>query len=334
MPYFSVIIPVYNRGNLLIETIKSVLVQTFRDFELIIVDDGSTDNTKDVVMPFLSDRVRYFYQQNKRQGAARNLGIKHANGMFVIFLDHDDLWSPKLLESYYDIIRNKPDVRWIHGAFCWFNEDRWWQANSYPAEGSVWRLLLKGNLINTFTIAVKSTLLTDLKFDESPDIWASEDWEFNFRLAVKAPCCYQPAPLLFMRTHAGRTSNTIRIEHMAKTHFFALDKILNNPFMKDKPDYLKRSARAHGHLFLAENAYGRGLLYKQISHTINAFIAYPSVIFSLRWLSIAIKIFIPSFIRKYLREIKQKYMSGNTKKLSLIDIPLPEPLKEKSEEKP
>jgi glycosyltransferase involved in cell wall biosynthesis len=325
MPYFSIITPTYNRATLLVETIKSVLDQTFKDFELIIVDDGSTDNTKEAVQPFLSTRIKYFYQQNKRQGAARNLGIKNASGEFVAFLDHDDLWSPIFLETYYKFIQNNPHAQWIHGAFFWFNENYFWKGNTYPVEGWVWKYLLKGNLINTLTIAVRRKLLDNIKFDENSLIWPSEDWEFNFRLAIASPCYFQPLPLLFMRNHITRTSTTTQLVQMEKAYFFALDKIIKNPFMHNKPAHLKRSALSHGYLFIAENAYGRNLQGQLIKNIVKAAIIYPFIIFTVRWSSMFIKIFIPAFLRNKLRNLKQKNLSKKNNN-SQNDIRLPKAL--------
>jgi glycosyltransferase involved in cell wall biosynthesis len=98
-PEISVIIPTYNRAYLITKTIDSVLKQTYDNFELIIVDDGSTDNTKEVINPYLSNpKVKYIYQENKERGAARNNGIRHARGIYVALLDSDDLWLPEHLE--------------------------------------------------------------------------------------------------------------------------------------------------------------------------------------------------------------------------------------------
>ncbi len=322
MPFFSIITPTYNRASLLVETIKSVLDQTYKDYELIIVDDGSPDNTKQAVEPFLSDKIKYFYQPNKRQGAARNLGMRNASGEFVTFLDHDDLWSPLFLETYYRFIQGKPDTQWVHSPFFWFNENYYWKGTVYPVEGWLWKYLLKGNLINTLTIAVRRKLLKNVKFDESPLIWPSEDWEFNFRLSIASPCYFQPLPMLFMRNHITRTSATTQLIQMEKAYFFALDKIIQNPFMDDKPAHLKRSALSHGHLFIAENAYGRNLQGQLMKHTIKAATIYPFILFTKRWSSLFIKIFIPAFLRNKLRNLKQHYLAKEIKDpQSIIRLP-------------
>lgn len=90
MPLFSIILPTYNRGHLLPKAIQSVINQTFPDWELIIVDDGSTDSTKELVGSYSDKRIRYIYQENQERSTARNNGIENARGDFICFLDSDD----------------------------------------------------------------------------------------------------------------------------------------------------------------------------------------------------------------------------------------------------
>lgn len=103
MPLFSVIITAYNRAHLAPATITSVLAQTFSDYEVILVDDGSTDDLLGAIHPF-RDRIRVFQQANSGPGPARNLGIRHATGTYCAFLDGDDLWYPWTLEVMAEII--------------------------------------------------------------------------------------------------------------------------------------------------------------------------------------------------------------------------------------
>lgn len=103
MPFFSVIIPVFNREKLIEKTLSSVLNQTFRDFEVIVIDDGSTDGTLGVLSRF-SDEIRILHQKNSGPGAARNASIEQATGHYIAFLDSDDLWFPWTLATYKQII--------------------------------------------------------------------------------------------------------------------------------------------------------------------------------------------------------------------------------------
>lgn len=97
-PLISVIIPTYNRALYLADAIGSVFRQSFTDYEIVVVDDGSTDDSKKIIAPYL-DRLRYVYQENMGEAAARNRGIREARGKWVAFLDSDDMWEPRALET-------------------------------------------------------------------------------------------------------------------------------------------------------------------------------------------------------------------------------------------
>ncbi len=112
----SVIIPSFNRGYILTEAIDSVLAQTYQNFEIIVVDDGSTDNTREILTPY-KDRIRYFYQENQGVAAARNKGIEEAKGEFIAFLDSDDLWLPEKLEKQKELFDNCPELGLVYTRF-------------------------------------------------------------------------------------------------------------------------------------------------------------------------------------------------------------------------
>ena len=112
VPLFSIILPTYNRVELLKVAIASVLAQSYQNFELIIVDDGSTDSTKEVVSGIKDERVRYFFQKNQERSIARNHGIDLAKGKYICFLDDDDYYMPDFLSTFYDDLAQKgfPDI--------------------------------------------------------------------------------------------------------------------------------------------------------------------------------------------------------------------------------
>ena len=106
MPFFSIVIPTYNRARLLEETLASVFAQEETDYEVLVVDDGSTDDTLEALARY-GERVRVFQQRNAGPGAARNLGIQEARGEYVVFLDSDDLWFPWTLATYRRVLREQ-----------------------------------------------------------------------------------------------------------------------------------------------------------------------------------------------------------------------------------
>jgi glycosyltransferase involved in cell wall biosynthesis len=153
---FSVIIPTYNRASLLCETLDSIFAQTLKDYEVVVVNDGSTDETTAVVASY-GNRVRYFQLQNNGPGAARNLGAQHATGEYLAFLDSDDLWFPWTLETYQQLIMcnqrpaflagkpqrfraekelqasigGEPRAVWFQNYLAAGDEWRWWGASSF-----------------------------------------------------------------------------------------------------------------------------------------------------------------------------------------------------------
>ena len=112
-PRVSVIIPVYQGDRFLAEAVESVLNQTYTNYEIIVINDGSTDNSNDVLQPYL-DKIRYVYQENQGVAAARNRGIKIARGEFLAFLDQDDFWLPDKLASQVACFDTKPELGIVH----------------------------------------------------------------------------------------------------------------------------------------------------------------------------------------------------------------------------
>ena len=124
MPKVSVIIPTYNRAEYLPDAIDSVLAQTFRDFEVIIIDDGSTDNTREIIEKYIKrypQIIRPFYQMNSGASVARNKGIEEARGEYIAFLDSDDVWLSKKLERQVSVLERDKKIGFFV-MFCSLDE--------------------------------------------------------------------------------------------------------------------------------------------------------------------------------------------------------------------
>src|SRR5512138_3313501 len=126
MTFFAIIIPVYNRSHLLTETIKTVLSQTYRNFEAVIVDDGSKEDIGKIIDDNFGngDRVKYYYKQNEERGAARNFGLRQAKGDYAVFFDSDDLMKPQYLETLQQIIAEHPDVKLLAAKYNYDNKGK------------------------------------------------------------------------------------------------------------------------------------------------------------------------------------------------------------------
>ena len=147
VPKVSVIIPTYNRAHLVGRAIRSVLNQTYQDFEIIVVDDGSTDNTEEVVKSFIDPRIRYIrHEKNKGAAAARNTGIKAAKGKFIAFQDSDDEWLPEKLQKQMKVFENAPPRVGVVYTDMWRlrgGERRYWHSPAIrPEDGIVYKQAL------------------------------------------------------------------------------------------------------------------------------------------------------------------------------------------------
>lgn len=198
MPKVSVIIPTYNRAEYLSRTINSVLKQTFSDWELLIVDDGSADNTFDVVKEFTDkdERIKYFYQKNSGgPSSPRNTGLEKAQGEFIAFLDSDDEWFPEKLQKQIDFFTNNQNPKLgVLACFVYVKENKTGELTLKKDnyfKGNVINKLVNNNFLFTSSCVMtklsilKEIGLFDLQFKvgEDWDIWlriSEAGYEFDF----------------------------------------------------------------------------------------------------------------------------------------------------------
>ncbi|MBO7678056.1 MAG: glycosyltransferase family 2 protein, partial [Thermoguttaceae bacterium] len=117
MPFFSVVVPVYNARQWVGRAIESVLAQSFEDFELILVDDGSPDDSAEVIARYTDPRVKLIRQENRGEGGARNRGIEASTGKWIAFLDADDQWLPGFLEDHYRVISDHQEIDFCYSSY-------------------------------------------------------------------------------------------------------------------------------------------------------------------------------------------------------------------------
>lgn len=185
-PIVSIIIPTYNRANLMGKSISSVLDQIFKDFEVIIVDDGSVDNTESVVKSFNDTRIKYVkLKKNRGSCFARNVGLKIAEGEYIAFQDSDDEWLPEKLEKQMKVFEILPQENIVYTGFWRIknNKKTYVPFNRVKQrEGNVFKELLRGNFISTQTLLVKKKCFEKSgMFDEN--LPRFQDWDLVLRLA-------------------------------------------------------------------------------------------------------------------------------------------------------
>lgn len=217
MALISVIIPVFNGEKTIQYTIESVLNQTFPDFELIIINDGSTDSTLEVTSRFSDQRLQIFSYPNAGLNASRNRGIAKSSGEYITFIDADDLWTPDKLESQLNALQNNPEAAvaysWtdaIDEAGCFLRPD-----SRASFTGDVYPNLLLGYFLSNGSnpLIRKQAFLEVGLYDET--LISAQDWEMYLRLAAKYPFVAVPKPQVLYRQSAAAMSMNVVMKEVA-----------------------------------------------------------------------------------------------------------------------
>jgi len=230
-PTVSIVIPTHNRAKYIGETIESVFAQTFSNYEIIVVDDRSTDNTPDIIQSLSGKRdIRYFSQPCGNAPAARNYGLKQARGEYIAFLDSDDLFVPEKLEKQVDVLEKNPTVALVHTGYEKFNDDGenlGYRDTSKITGNYYHQMLLDWSvLIATPCVLVRKEVLDEVG-DFDVDMRAAEDLDLWRRIALRYEIRAIPELLCRVRVHPGSLS-TGKAEAAA-----SFERFLHKAFLDD-----------------------------------------------------------------------------------------------------
>lgn len=235
-PCVSVIIPAYNRAGFLPAAIQSVLAQTYRNVEIIVVDDGSTDDTGKIIIPF-HDRIKYILTGNKGPAHARNAGMKAAGGKYIAFLDSDDTYLPDKLDAQVSLMESEPTVGMVFTEFSAATEAGVWQERHlrtyhgvYDREGwsyddiyqvkkdlscggrivecyigDIFRYVLMDPMVSSFTVLFPKKVLETVGY-QNEAYRLAEDYEFTVRICKRFKAAFLNIPTYVYRYHAGQVS--------------------------------------------------------------------------------------------------------------------------------
>ncbi|OMH25675.1 glycosyltransferase [Motiliproteus sp. MSK22-1] len=227
-PTVSVVVPVYNGAEYLAKTITTILDQSFTDFELILVNDGSSDTSADLIDSFKEkdERVKTHHKENGGVACARNFGIQHAEGEFIAFCDQDDLWHPDKLEKQLPLFEN-PDVGLVYcGALIEFTNLNKVSKPSFKRKfrGEVFDRLIQQNMITCCSaIARKSVLKEVCGFDDDRNLMGVDDWHLWLKLALH---CQVDLVEEYLCTHIFHGDNySLNDQKMHDAEIVCLDKI-------------------------------------------------------------------------------------------------------------
>ncbi len=251
MPLCSVIIPAYNAMKYLPETLESVLQQTFTDFEVLIINDGSSDNIVQWADGLLDPRVKLISQENQGLSGARNTGIAHAIADYIAFVDADDLWEPTKLEKQVRCLDDHPEVGLVHAWMALVDErgKSTGRVIKSSVEGYVWEQIVQWNKIACPSVMVRRCCFDTMGvFDRN--LRSVEDWDMWIRIATRYPFAAIKEPLAYYRQLPNSMSKNCQVMEQA------FHQVIEKTFQSAPTEqlYLKNRSYSYANLCLAWKA--------------------------------------------------------------------------------
>jgi glycosyltransferase involved in cell wall biosynthesis len=291
MAKVSVIIPAYNSIIFLPEAVESVLAQTFTDFEILIIDDGSSDGTEEWASKVSDPRLKLIRQENQGASVARNTGIAYSKGSYIAFLDADDVWRPTKLEQQVRVLDTNQDIGLVHTFVTYINEqgEYLFDAGRHHKAGNVWKeMLAREDLIFCGSTPMVRRQCFETCGVFNPALKGCEDWECWTRIAAQYSFQVLEEPLVSYRQHSHSTTKNLDLM------LFHMSCVIEQAF-KPVPahlQYLKRRSHARTSFYLAERSYEAGNHGKAICLCWKALLNYPQFCLSKNYLRISVKSFL------------------------------------------
>ncbi len=289
-PFFSIIIPTYNRADFIRKTIESVLSQSFPNFEIIVVDDGSTDNTENIVKSIGSHKIHYYKKENGERAAARNFGVKVSKGHYINFLDSDDVIYSNHFQVAKDFIVEHQGVE----IFCLGYDIKDEQNNLLRSVGnieSINRSILTGNILSCNCVLIRKDIISQNQFNEDRALSSLEDWELWIRMSSRYPFLSSKIITSTVVQHEARSVmsvDTFKIKEKVDKfiHYVSLDESNKRNFGNNLNKAIASALTyAALHLIMA-NSNRKEVLY----YLMNGIQRYPGEILKKRFLVIVKKL--------------------------------------------
>jgi glycosyltransferase involved in cell wall biosynthesis len=289
MPKVSVIIPAYNAMAYLPETLDSVLRQSFQDIEVLIINDGSSDNILQWVANITDPRVKLISQENQRLAAARNTGIAHAKGEYIALLDADDLWEPTKLEKQVRCLDDNSTVGLVHTWTLLIDSEsnNTGKVLTPQLEGDAWQQIVQKNTIVVSSVMVRASCL-EIVGEFERDLHYCEDYDMWIRFASRYAFAVLREPLTKYRLHAGTLST--HCEEVLK--YFRI--LIERAFQSAPTELLYLRNRAYGNqnLYLAWRAIHNKDFEKAVHYRQQALANYPQLRYSWDYVRLSLAIAI------------------------------------------
>jgi glycosyltransferase involved in cell wall biosynthesis len=296
MTKVSVIVPAYNAMNYLPESLDSILAQTYLDFEVIIVNDGSTDNLSEWASELTDSRVKLISQENRGLAGARNTGLNHAQGEYIAYLDADDLWDATKLAKQIEMLEQNPEVGLVYTWIDRIEQNGKSLGKRFKSNlsGNIWKKLLERNVISPSSAMIRRCCFDRVGlFDENLKSFV-EDWDMWLRIAACYPIKVLPEPLLQYRECPSSVSKNFQA--MERSYHIVIEKAFTSA--SSELMFQKRKSYSRAYLHLASQslqshqpdyAIASNYLQQAVGH-------YPQIKFSREYLRLNLTVWLMKFL--------------------------------------
>lgn len=287
-PFFSIVIPTYNRVKQLNIALNSIVKQNFSNFEIIVVDDGSRDQTQEIIsqMALVDSRIRYFFKENEERSIARNFGIMKARGQYIGFLDSDDIVYPNHLKVGYTLLRdnNFPEVGHLGYEFIDTSGKSILVRNTF--DSSFKDKLIHENILHGNAIFIRKDIAREVNFISSKEAIISEDWCLWLKLASRFDFYFDNTVTSAVVEHPGRSLLNINSDKLiASTNVIIEHLKMDLPFLKTFRGKTSRHFANHYTLVTLVLALSKKRRVDTLKFLAKAICYDPTVIFSRRFLA-------------------------------------------------
>ncbi|MDB5274330.1 MAG: hypothetical protein JWO58_2697 [Chitinophagaceae bacterium] len=257
-PFFTIVIPTYNRAGLILNTLETVFSQSFQDYEVIVVDNCSTDNTYELLMPLIAAGKITFIQHDKNyeRAKSRNTGIQHARGNYLTYLDSDDFMYEDNLKDAFHFIEQEPRYKVFHNLYELVNANKQ-KVSSYSFKPlrNPRKQITTGNFLSCIGVFVSREVYTAVAWDETPILTGSEDYDYWLRVIAFFPQVGRIEKVNSgILEHPARTVNTSDLEQTKKRFEYFFNKIDKDPVYVNGFGTLRYRIKATLWTYLAEIA--------------------------------------------------------------------------------